>query len=54
MTCRMTIVLFFCCCSVWAAPKEMSVQVEEAQIRSAPNFFSGKAGNLAYGDRVGL
>ena len=39
---------------VWAAPKQMSVQVEETQIRKAPNFFSGKAGHLAYGDRVGV
>ena len=48
------LILCMACLAIpaWAAPKQMSVQVEETQLRKAPNFFSGKAGDLAYGDRV--
>jgi SH3-like domain-containing protein len=51
---RTTCIILIACAAlpVWAAPKEMSVQVEETQIRKAPNFFSGQSGRLAYGDRV--
>ena len=35
-----------------AAPREMSVQVRETQVRATPSFLGKVVGTAAYGDRV--
>jgi uncharacterized protein YgiM (DUF1202 family) len=38
--------------SAWAAPKLMSVQVREGQLRTKPSYLSRPTTTLSYGERV--
>ena len=44
--------LFAACAAISAAPKQMSVTVQQTQVRDKPSYLGKTLGVLAYGDRI--